>query len=33
MPEAITWITQMDAALSRAEKEGKLVFLDFFNPG
>jgi uncharacterized protein YyaL (SSP411 family) len=29
----ITWETQLDTALERAKKEGKPIFLDFFNPG
>lgn len=33
MAETITWETQMDVALSRAEREGKLILLDFYNPG
>ncbi len=32
MSARIGWETRMDSALSRAEKENKLVFLDFFNP-
>jgi hypothetical protein len=33
MSETIAWESQMDSALSRAEREGKLVLLDFYNPG
>ncbi len=33
MPETMTWITQLDNALSRAKQESKSVLLDFFNPG
>jgi uncharacterized protein YyaL (SSP411 family) len=29
----ITWETKYDTALERAKKEGKPIFLDFFNPG
>ena len=32
MAEQIKWETDFAAALSRAKAEGKLVFLDFFNP-
>jgi hypothetical protein len=32
MATDVRWETSMDAALSRAAKENKLVFLDFFNP-
>ena len=28
----VAWITDMDAALSRAKAEGKPILLDFFNP-
>ncbi len=33
MAESIKWETVMESALSRAEREDKLVLLDFFNPG
>jgi len=29
----IEWRTSFDAALGEASKNGKLVLLDFFNPG
>ncbi len=29
----ITWETSWEKALERARQEGKLVLLDFFNPG
>ena len=29
----VPWRTSFDAALDEARKSGKLVFLDFFNPG
>ncbi|MCL6093326.1 MAG: thioredoxin family protein [Actinobacteria bacterium] len=29
----VKWERDFDAALSRARAEGKLVLLDFFNPG
>jgi hypothetical protein len=33
MENKITWGTDMKSALKRARKEGKHIFLDFFNPG
>jgi len=33
MGNAISWENEMQAALSRAQSENKLVLLDFFNPG
>lgn len=32
MPDQIPWMTDFKEALSRARAEGKMVFLDFFNP-
>lgn len=32
MPNHIEWVKDFDMALARAKAEGKLVFLDFFNP-
>lgn len=29
----IQWLESLDEAKSVAAKEGKLIFLDFFNPG
>ncbi len=29
----VNWETEMGTGLDRAKKEGKPVFLDFFNPG
>lgn len=28
----VTWVRDFDAALTRAQGEGKLVLLDFFSP-
>jgi hypothetical protein len=33
MEKQIAWEENLDAAKARAAKEGKPVFLDFFNPG
>lgn len=33
MAAKIEWESDFDKALERAEREGKPVFLDFFNPG
>ncbi len=33
MTRPINWETDMQKALERARKEGKFIFLDFFNPG
>jgi hypothetical protein len=33
MPAQVQWETDMGKALARAGAEGKLVFVDFFNPG
>lgn len=33
MENKITWESQMDIALARAQSEQKPVLLDFFNPG
>jgi uncharacterized protein YyaL (SSP411 family) len=33
MPEAVTWISDYDEALRRANAEDKPVLLDFYNPG
>jgi hypothetical protein len=30
---AIQWLTSFDEGIARARGEGKLLFLDFFNPG
>jgi hypothetical protein len=32
MEVKINWETEFDKALARAKAEGKLIFLDFFNP-
>ena len=29
----ITWITSFDEGLAQAKSEGRLAFVDFFNPG
>jgi hypothetical protein len=29
----IQWLTSFDEGIARARGEGKLLFLDFFNPG
>jgi hypothetical protein len=33
MAESINWETNLENALSRGNREGKLVLLDFYNPG
>jgi hypothetical protein len=33
MEHKITWVTDMNSALSNARSENKLILLDFFNPG
>lgn len=33
MAESINWETDLQNALSRADREDKLVLLDFYNPG
>lgn len=33
MNESVAWETDLDAALRRAKGLGKVVLLDFFNPG
>ena len=33
MAETIEWLASMDEALNTAKSEGKLILLDFFNPG
>jgi len=33
MEKAIQWETDLDKALSRAQKENKPILMDFFNPG
>jgi hypothetical protein len=33
MAGKVEWIEDFDAALKRAQAEGKHVLLDFFNPG
>ena len=33
MDSSVKWETDMNAALTLAEKEKKPLFLDFFNPG
>jgi hypothetical protein len=33
MADKIQWETAFDRAIERSKKEGKPVFLDFFNPG
>ena len=33
MTDKIEWETDLDRALERSKKEGRPVFLDFFNPG
>jgi hypothetical protein len=32
-PGKITWLDSLDEALSQAKTTGKVVLLDFFNPG
>jgi len=32
MAEKIEWLSDMNGALERAQKEKKLVLLEFFNP-
>ncbi len=32
MTAAITWLTEMEQALSKAKEENKPILLDFFNP-
>jgi hypothetical protein len=29
----ITWLTSLDGAMEEAKKSGKMILLDFFNPG
>jgi hypothetical protein len=33
MTDKIRWETELNAALTRAKSEGKMVLLDFHNPG
>jgi len=33
MADTIQWEKVFDSAIERSKKEGKPVFLDFFNPG
>lgn len=32
MEQTITWETELEAAQQRSKDEGKVIFLDFFNP-
>lgn len=32
-PELVNWLDSLDDALAMAKQSGKLVLLDFFNPG
>jgi len=33
MKDKIIWETVMNNAMGRGEREGKLILVDFFNPG